>query len=195
MSILILIFLELFRFGINRLSIFFDLLHNFQKVVENSLLILVWLILSHRLALPFLLLSFLILIFINLIGHFLSQFIRRRERIYFYRSSYLSNFLSFLLLSEIFGIWDVVCFSYQNCVWWDESCMQLVKRINLIKRNWRSFGEFPEWFAVFGLGVQRVGIKQLHYVVSEKFVENICCYLYRIIEIGRSCFDEFSALS
>ena len=73
--------------------------------------------------------------------------------------------------------------------------MELVKRIYPVKRNWRSFGEFPEWLTVFGFGVKRVGIKQLHDVVSEKFVENICCYFYCIIEIGRPCFDEFSALS
>ena len=73
--------------------------------------------------------------------------------------------------------------------------MQFVKRVDLFQGYWRSLGQLPERFAIFCLGIKRVGIQKLHYVVPENLEEHLSRDLDRIVEICWSSLDQSSALS
>ena len=67
--------------------------------------------------------------------------------------------------------------------------MQLIKRVNLFQSYWRPLGQFPERFAIFSLGIKRVGIQKLHYVVPVDLEEHLSRYFDRIVEICWSSLD------
>ena len=71
--------------------------------------------------------------------------------------------------------------------------MQGVDRIDLLGGYRRPFGKFPEEFSVFCLGVEGVGIQQLHDVVSEQLKEQSSGHLNRIIKVCWPILEQFSA--
>ena len=90
---------------------------------------------------------------------------------------------------ESLRIWNAIHFGQQNRIRSDEGVVKGVFGVDLFNGRGRSFGKFPKRFTVFGSGVKRVSIKELHNVVSKELIEDLSCLFNGVIETVRLTLD------
>ena len=106
--VLVVVFLEILRLGLNCFPILLYLIDQFEELVEEEGLVLLLLLFVDFNWVLLLILLCAFLIFIDFLGHFLGEAVRGHEGVYFHHSSCLGNFLSLGSLPEVLGEGDVV---------------------------------------------------------------------------------------